>query len=216
MTRRLLPPGWRTTQNNVKQRQQFLAEFAQCREQSEKQNSSLAEAVLLSGPREGRGSEVLGALEPHGEEHRSPGQQGEEQEPRLGCQGSSSTQSQIVLHFISSKEALLEGSIVFKGILPLSSRLAVKKSWGRLALAGAMPQGEDWLDLSAVPGSDPTRDGRRGRPLSGAPRVCLASPGSAWDGCLSQESWWWDCLGRSHSGDSSSPRGHTHPAPWSH
>lgn len=53
------------------------------------------------------------------------------------------TQSKIVLHFIS-KRVPLEGSSVFeRGVrLLLSSRLAVKKSSGMLALVGVRPLGE--------------------------------------------------------------------------
>lgn len=52
-------------------------------------------------------------------------------------------QSKIVLHFVS-KEVPLLGSSVFKGggRLPLSSRLAVKKNSGMLALVGVRPPEE--------------------------------------------------------------------------
>lgn len=81
------------------------------------------------------GSEVLGALEPQGRSTGLPGSKVKSKNPGW-VSGLLVTQSKIVLHFIS-KEVLLS----LKGGALLSSRLAVKKSWGRLALVGAMPQG---------------------------------------------------------------------------
>lgn len=68
--------------------------------------------------------------------------------------------------------------------------------------------GEDWLDLSAA---------QRAVIPQGISLELLgsasASPGGARAVCLSRESWWWDCLDGSHSGDSSFPQGHTRPGP---
>lgn len=79
----------------------------------------------------------MGALEPQGRSTGLPGSKVKSKTPGR-VSGLLVTQSKIVLHFIS-KEVLLEGSIVFKGVL--SSRLAVKKSWGGLAPVGAMSPG---------------------------------------------------------------------------